>query len=398
MAEPAAVQFGIVGGGWWAEMYLRIAASLAQFEVSGMVVRREEAGRVLEDQWGVRTFRTVEDMTAALSGEQLLFVVIAVPQPANAAMLKAVVESGVPALGQTPSGWTLQDCIELHESVTLAGKRVQIAEQYHMQPIHQARLALMNSGKLGEISQAQVSVATAYHGTSLARVYLDISAELCTVRAIQHEAPLMDGIGRYSSASGAQTVDKRQGGLRNAVHGPKDGSEAVVADEESAPSSQTLAWLQFDNGKLAVCDWSGDQYYSSIRSTRVLVRGERGEVNNTTARYLLSTATPAVEYDLRRVDVGPTETWGNSLLGDFHRGYLGGSEWLFLNPFAPPRGHASLEGRLTDDELANVRRTQCICILVMYRRTDMASLCSLCRRLHSRKWPTTCGLGKSSTL
>ena len=126
------------------------------------------------------------------------------------------------------------------------------------------------------------------------------------------------------------------------------------------PSSQTLAWLQFpadDSGssKLAVCDWSGDQYYSSIRSARVLVRGERGEISNSTARYLLDPATPAVEFELRRVDVGPTENWGNSLQGSFHRGYLGGGEWLFLNPFAPARGHASLAARLTDDELANVR-------------------------------------------
>jgi hypothetical protein len=294
------IRFGIVGGGWWAEMYLRIAASLPeQLEVSGMVVRREEAGRKLEQQWGVRTFRTLEAMTTALGGgssddgynESLLFVVIAVPQPANAAVLQAVVRSGVPALGQTPAGWTLEECTQLHEMVTLGGKRVQIAEQYHMQPIHQARLALMNSGRLGEVSQAQVSVATACecqlaaktlattygvtynmsccmcvcvcvcvspqaspcdvlltaavvacthtdHGTSLARMFLNVGAEQCTVRAITHESPLMDGIGRYSSASGAQTVDKRQGGLRNAVHGPKDGGQAVVAAEESVPSSR----------------------------------------------------------------------------------------------------------------------------------------------------------------
>ena len=173
---------------------------------------------------------------------------------------------------------------------------------------------LINSGKLGDVSQTQISVATAYHGTSLARLYLGVGSEQCTVRAITHEAPLMDAIGRYGSASGAQSVDKRQGGLRNAVHGPKDGSEVVVADDETATSSQTLAWLQFDSGKLAVCDWSGDQYFSSIRSTRVLVRGVRGEINNTTVRYLMGVDMPAIEYELRRVDVGPTEAWGNSLL------------------------------------------------------------------------------------
>jgi hypothetical protein len=296
----------------------------------------------------------VEAMAAALSGDDLLFIVIAVPQPANAAMLKTVVSSGVPVLGQTPSGWTLEELIALHSTITLAGGKVQIAEQYHLQPIHQARLALISSGKLGRISQAQVSVATAYHGTSLARMYLGIGAEQCTVRAMFHDSPLVDGIGRYGSASGGQTVDKRQGGLRNAVHGPKDGSEVSVGDEV-ANSSQTLAWLQFDDGRLAVCDWSGDQYFSSIRSARVLVRGEKGEISNTTARYLPGDDEPAVEFELRRVDIGPTEQWGNSLLGDFHRGYLGGSEWLFLNSFAPPRGHESLEARLTDDELANAR-------------------------------------------
>ena len=117
MPTMPSTRFGIVGGGWWAEMYLRIAASLAEFEVSGMVVRRAEAGAVLEKAWGVRTFRTVEDMVSALGGE-LLFVVIAVPQPANAEMLKAVVDSGVPVLGQTPSGWTMDELTELHETVT----------------------------------------------------------------------------------------------------------------------------------------------------------------------------------------------------------------------------------------------------------------------------------------
>jgi hypothetical protein len=311
---PPSTRFGIVGGGWWAEMYLRIAASVPEFEVSGIVVRRADAGRVLEQAWGVRTYRTLQEMTDALSPESLLFIVIAVPQPANAAVLKEAVASGIPVLGQTPSGWTVEELQELHETITLQGKRVQIAEQYHLHPIHQARLALIHGGKLGEISQTQVSVATAYHGTSLARMYLGVGAEQCTVRAITHEAPLMDGIGRYGSASGTQSVDKRQGGLRNAVHGPKDGSKVVVSDEVSAVSSQTLAWLQFDNGKLAVCDWSGDQYLSSIRSSRVLVRGERGEINNSTVRYLVGVDVPAIEYDLRRVDVGPTETWGNSLL------------------------------------------------------------------------------------
>ena len=87
-----------------------------------------------------------------------------------------------------------------------------------------------------------------------------ITVSTGTVRATTFESPLMDGIGRYGSESGAQTVDARQGGLRNAVHGPKDGSKVVVSEEAVATSSSTLAWLEFkDVGKIGVCDWSGDQ-------------------------------------------------------------------------------------------------------------------------------------------
>ena len=41
----APVSFGIIGGGWWSEVYLRICKELPdRFQISGMVVRRAEAG------------------------------------------------------------------------------------------------------------------------------------------------------------------------------------------------------------------------------------------------------------------------------------------------------------------------------------------------------------------
>ena len=48
----------------------------------------------------------------------------------------------------------------------------------------------------------------------------------------------------------------------------------------------------------------------------------------------------------------PTEYNANSLVGQYHQGYLGGSTWLYRNPFTAPRG-APAEARLTDDEIAN---------------------------------------------
>ena len=42
---------------------------------------------------------------------------------------------------------------------------------------------------------------------------------------------------------------------------------------------------------------------ADIRATRLLVRGERGEIVDTTVRYLQDQATP-VEFTLKRMDAG----------------------------------------------------------------------------------------------
>jgi hypothetical protein len=50
-------------------------------------------------------------------------------------------------------------------------------------------------------------------------------------------------------------------------------------------SEQQIAYLDFGK-QLGVFDFTGDQYRSWIRSPRLLVRGDRGEISMTRARYL----------------------------------------------------------------------------------------------------------------
>ena len=200
--------------------YLRLAAACPDaFAVSGLVVRREEAGAELEAAWGVPSFRTVAELVAALPAERLLFIVIAVPQPANAEVLAEVVATGVPALGQTPAGWTLPELRQLHEDVTLQGKRVQIAEQYLFQPAHMARLALIGSGRIGaSISQAMVSAATGYHGTSLLRHYLGVGAEECkTHDHCWHLGCILPGVPAIKLRLGGSDRRQRDGVAWNRV-------------------------------------------------------------------------------------------------------------------------------------------------------------------------------------
>lgn len=104
------------------------------------------------------------------------------------------------------------------------------------------------------------------------------------------------------------------------------------------PSRQVIAHLDFA-GKLAIYDFCDDQYFSWIRSPRVLVRGERGEINNNQVRYLADFRTP-ISFEFVRQNAGED---GN-LEGYYHKGILAGNEWVYKNPFAP--------GHLSDDEIA----------------------------------------------
>lgn len=119
------------------------------------------------------------------------------------------------------------------------------------------------------------------------------------------------------------------------MKGPgRDGPESEVIGD----SVQDIVTLRFGD-KLALFDFTGDQYFSWIRNNRVLVRGSRGELMNETFRYLRDFRTP-IQGELRRVDTGHN---GN-LEGYYNRGITANEEWVYENPFIP--------GRLSDDEIA----------------------------------------------
>src|SRR5688572_26434990 len=172
--EPYA--FGIVGAGWRAEFFFRIAAALPErFRVVGVVTRDEEKGRGIEGRWGWRTFRTAEALLEA-SGEAE-FLVASVSSAANYEVNRRLVELGTPLLSETPPAQSLEQMTALWELVQRTGARVQVAEQFHRQPLHAARLTAIQAGRIGRAHTAYVSVCHGYHGTSLIRRYLAMDCE-----------------------------------------------------------------------------------------------------------------------------------------------------------------------------------------------------------------------------
>jgi len=300
--------FGIVGSGWRAEFYLRIAAACPDtFDIVGVVARRQERGEELARMFGVRTFR---DLDALLAAPSPTFVVTSVSWDPNPGFVRELVGRGMPVLSETPPAPDLEGMRSLHGDVQAAGGNVQVAEQFHLQPHHAARLAFASSGKMGRVSQAQVSVCHGYHGISLVRRFLGVTYENATVTARTFEEPGVAGASR----------------------------DAPPDEERISTSRQQIAWLDFGD-RLGVFDFSSDQYFSYIRGQRVLVRGERGEIIDHAAVWLSDPSSPH-RVRFQRHDAGAN---GN-LEGYHHKGIQAGDEWVYRNPLAP--------GRLADEEIA----------------------------------------------
>jgi hypothetical protein len=303
--EP--ISFGIVGAGWRSEFYLRIAKALPErFQVTGMVVRREERRPALEQTWGVRTFPTLNAMLAQSSPS---FVLSSVSWAANPGYLKELTERGMPVLSETPPAPDLPGLIEINE-LTAKGGRIQVAEQYHAQPHHAALLALVGTGVLGRPSQAQVSVGHGYHGISLIRRFLGLGYESPKVVGCQFKSPVVVAPG-WGGPQEAETVKQSQ---------------------------QDFYWLDFGD-RLGLLDFTDEQYFGWIRNTRILIRGERGEIVTDRVYYLKDHRTP-VELSLVRRTAGT----GSNLEGNCLQGYIAGDEWIYENPCAP--------ASLADDEIA----------------------------------------------
>jgi predicted dehydrogenase len=300
-------RFAIIGPGWRSGFYRRIVAAMPdRFEITGVLTRDAERAEQVSREWGLPAHTSLDDLLRP----DPTFVLLAVPWPLTPVLLAELVERGVPVLCETPPAPDV-DGLRALAPLARRGARVQVCEQYQFQPMLAARLAIAASGRIGTVSEAQVSVAHGYHGIDLMRRFLGIDdATPMTIRATRFQSPLVEGPTRQGPPAG----------------------------ETIRTSSQLIGW--FDLGdRLGVMDHTDDQYWSWVRGLRILVRGERGEIDGTTLRYLAAFDQP-VTLELTRHDVGHA----GSQLGYHHEGITAGAEWVYRNPFPEPR--------LPDEEVA----------------------------------------------
>lgn len=301
------IVFGIIGSGWRSEFYMRAAKLMPdKFEICGVVTTNRERADKIRESFGLRIFKTADEMLKNTNPE---FVVVSVAKAAAADVSLSLLNKSVPVLAETPAADSIEKLLSFNREIP-GDSKYQVAEQYFLQPMHSAMLSFIKSGKIGEVHQARISFTNTYHAISLMRKFLGLGFENTAISAKRFKVPGLPGFSRKGNP----------------------------ASEEILMRDQTIAVFDFD-GRTGVYDFEADQHRSWIRSQQILIKGTRGEINNTSIQYLKDYLTP-VQSDFKRVNMGENE----NLEGYGLKGIIADSEWHYINPF--------LNNRLTDDEIA----------------------------------------------
>lgn len=302
--------FAIVGDGYRAGLIARIVARLdGRLTLTGIATRRPERVSSLEDEHGVRVWTDVVALAAECDAD---FVFVAVQGDKAPGIVAQLVAAGRSVMVETPPAPDVAGLIALDRLVR-EGAVIQVAEQYHLEPLVAAQLSVGASGLIGDVLQADVAIAHEYHGISVLRRALGTGFDPVTIRAMQATAPVM--------------------------WGPDRAGDPV--EDRLATSTRSLAWFDWD-GRLGVYDFDDQQYRSWIRTPRLQLRGSHGELRDTTVRRQVDHRTP-VRSEIVRLDAGAA----GSHEGMYLRGYQLDGRWLDHNELAP--------ARIADDEIGIAR-------------------------------------------
>jgi predicted dehydrogenase len=292
--------FALIGSGWRARMFLKVARELGTIRCEGVVVR---TARHLD----VPTFPSLE---ACLRQRRIDFVLTATPRSVTPHSIADAVDRGLPVLAETPPAPDLPGLRALWSAVGDSGL-VQVAEQYPMMPSHAARAALVATGAIGTPTQVQVSSTQQYHAVALIRGLLAAGRGSVSVRATRFTAPLVSPLSRTGWTD----------------------------DDEAHPTITTIATLDFGDGRSGVYDFTEQQTRNQLRFRRLTVRGSAGELHDDEVVRMISPRT-LVRTPLVRRQTG----YDLDLIGYDTEHISLGSEVLYRNPY---QGR-----RWMDDEIA----------------------------------------------
>jgi predicted dehydrogenase len=300
-------RFGVVGTGWRAQFYLRLAGLLPeQFEVAGLVGRTQDAAERAAAGRKVPGYGSLSEL---VMGQDPDFIVSAVPWVASPGVTHEAVALEIPILCETPPAPGRDGLRSLWQSVGASGL-VQVAEQYSLMPSHASRLALARSGAIGTVTSVQVSSTHMYHAVALMRVFLGAEFGPATASARTFVAPLINPLVK----------------------------DAWTDDDQAKEAKTTIATVDFGSG-MGLYDFTDNQWHNQLRSRRIVIRGSAGEIVDDEVVRLLGPRTIVRSPLVRR------QTGYDLDLDGFATDHISlGDTILYRNPYVGLR--------LNDEEIA----------------------------------------------
>ena len=247
MSATTPYTYLIIGFGWRAPFFLKPAREFPDaFRVTGVITRTAEKGDAATAAWGVPTWRTLDE---ALAADMPDFVIVSVSWDASADIVRDLVARGIHVLCETPPAPNQHELERLWEDVGASGL-VQVAEQYPLYPGHLARRAVIDSGAIGTVNEAEVSSTHMYHAMGIIRQMLDVGFEAAEIRAI-------------AATHDLATPMTHAGWAEDAI---------------PTPAKTIRALIRFEGGKVATYDFTDNQWWNPLRQDRIALRGSHGEI------------------------------------------------------------------------------------------------------------------------
>lgn len=237
------INYCIIGGGWRAEFYIRIAKTLSElFSVKAVCIRNPQTAERIEKQYGVNVVASIEEVLKF----DCDFIVNCINKEDISDLSFKLCDYGYAVLQETPAVSVVKEKSDY---------KLQVAEQFHFKPMYQAIKGLTDDGIIGDVNHIEISVAHEYHAMSLIRFFMDTDIPKCI----------------YSKELSNSVLHThfRQG---------------EIEDKKILESKHQIAIFDC-NGKSAIYNFDYEQYFSPIRADHLLIRGTRGEIENNIVRY-----------------------------------------------------------------------------------------------------------------
>lgn len=308
------IRFALIGAGWRAMYYVRIAKTLPEyFELCMILCTSEEKAKKLQESLHIPASACEEDLIKAKPD----FIVIAAAKNINCALSIRWMEKGYYVLSETPAADDLS-ALKLLMNSQEAEKQFVTAEQYRLYPLNIAAKKLLDQSLIGNPHYLYLSLAHEYHAASLMRQFLNLDAETgFSVSAEQFSFPSVQTLSRYEEF--------------------KDG--------RISETKRMLAKFVFDQGAVCIYDFDSDQYRSTIRSSHMKLQGVKGEFFDDAIRRIDENG----EVHHEKLDIRTRTVRTDSDNPNF-REYISTESISFQNEilYEPPFGYPGL----SDDEAA----------------------------------------------